>query len=159
MNIPLVEPEYEQLPIVVEAERGWAVCQEAAVFEPVHHGNGEAMDSAVHGDCCCYGNSDVVRALCDLESFRDSCKVAGQQFRIRMPAARKCIPCNAKVFSFGIYHFSSFLLLVRALLKKNNFWDIDRALIHNSHKYFCYTTKKIFNVKDILELCHSRMII
>lgn len=43
----------KQLPIVVEAERGWAVGQEAAVFEPVHRGNREAADSAVHGDLSC----------------------------------------------------------------------------------------------------------
>lgn len=83
MNIPLVEPEYEQLSIVVKAERGWAVCQEAAVFEPVHHGNWEAMDSTVHGDHCRYGNSDVVRAFKDLESSWDSCKMVGQRCRVK----------------------------------------------------------------------------
>lgn len=79
--MPLVGPECEQLSIVVEAERGRAVCQEAAVFEPVHHGNREATDSAVHGDLCCHSNSDVVRALDDLEPSQDSCKVVSQHLK------------------------------------------------------------------------------
>lgn len=66
----------KQLPIVVEAKRGWAVHQEAAVFEPVHHGNGEATDSAVHGDLSCQSNSDVVWTTDYVKSFWDSCESA-----------------------------------------------------------------------------------
>lgn len=75
INISVVGPECEQLSIVVEAERGRAVRQEAAVFEPVHHGNREATDIAVHGDLCSHGSSDVVRTLDDLQPPRDPCKV------------------------------------------------------------------------------------
>lgn len=74
MNIPLVPPECEQLSIVLQVEQGRAVRQEAAVFEPVHHGNREAADSTVHGDLCSYSNSDVVRALDDLQPSGNPCK-------------------------------------------------------------------------------------
>lgn len=74
MNIPPIKPECEQLSIVAKAERGWAVCQAAAVFEPLHHGNWEAMDSTVHGGHRRYGNCDVVRAFNDLESSWDCCE-------------------------------------------------------------------------------------
>lgn len=66
----------KQLPIVVEAERGWAVGQEAAVFEPVHHGNREAADSAVHGHLSCQSNGDVVWTTDYVKSFRNSCHAA-----------------------------------------------------------------------------------
>ena len=81
MNIPQVpcsvRPECEQLSIVVQAERGRAVCQVAAVFEPVHHGNREAADSTVHGDLGSHGDSDVVRALDDLQPSGNPCKTDG----------------------------------------------------------------------------------
>ncbi|TNN60185.1 hypothetical protein EYF80_029618 [Liparis tanakae] len=70
-----VGPECEQLSIVLEAERGRAVGQGAAVFEPVHHGNREATDSAAHGDLCSHSNGDVVRALDDLQPSRNTCKI------------------------------------------------------------------------------------
>ena len=88
INISVVGPECEQLSIVVEAERGRAVHQEAAVFEPVHHGNREPTDIAVHGDLCSHGSSDVVRALDDLQPPRDPCKVKCQHYKI-LPTSKK----------------------------------------------------------------------
>lgn len=86
MNIPLVPcsagPECEQLSIVLQAERGRAVGQEAAVFEPVHHGNREAADSAVHGVLCSHNNGDAVWAVDELQPSRDPCKVELQCFEI-----------------------------------------------------------------------------
>lgn len=72
-----VTPECEQLSIVLEAERRRAVRQEAVVFEPVHHGNGEATDGTVHGYLCSHGDGDVVRTLKDCRSSRDPCKADG----------------------------------------------------------------------------------
>lgn len=66
----------KQLPIVVEAERGWTVGQGAAVFEPVHHGNREAADSAVYGHLGCQSNGDVVWTTDHVKSFRNSCDAA-----------------------------------------------------------------------------------
>lgn len=73
---PGARHDSKQLPIVVEAERGWAVGQEAAVFEPVHHGNREATNSAVHGDLSCHSNGDVVWTTDYVKSFRNSCDAA-----------------------------------------------------------------------------------